>query len=138
MAEHNELGRLGEDLAAEYMVEKGWYIRERDWRFRGTDIDLICIDEDDTILVFVEVKTRSSDEYGRPEEAVDASKRRNIMNAATAYMTMHRKENRYMRFDIISVTGPDYRIRHIEDAFSLMDVYEDRHVLKNKNKNFRW
>lgn len=125
MAEHNELGKLGENLAAEYMQKQGWYIRDKDWRYNGTDIDLVCIDEDDTILVFVEVKTRSTDEYGRPSEAVDAKKRRNIVNAATAYITMHRKENRQIRYDIISIVGPEFKIEHIENAFTMLDLYED-------------
>lgn len=129
MATHNELGRRGEDIAARYMEQKGWYIRHRDWRYHHTDIDMVCIDEDDTTLVFVEVKTRSSAEYGRPSEAVDADKRRNIVSAATAYKMMFRKENRRIRYDIISIIAtPDGKtnIEHIENAFNMLDVYEDR------------
>lgn len=129
MAAHNELGRRGEDIAARYMEQKGWYIRHRDWRYHHTDIDMVCIDEDDTTLVFVEVKTRSSAEYGRPSEAVDADKRRNIVSAATAYKMMFRKENRRIRYDIISIIAtPDGKtnIEHIENAFNMLDVYEDR------------
>jgi len=155
MAAHNDLGHIGEQVAALYMEQQGWYIRERDWRYDGTDIDLVCIDEDDTTLVFVEVKTRSNEEFGRPEEAVDAAKRRNIVHAASAYKQMAHKENRDVRFDIISVVGPgifgddgldypidlkDYKIRHIENAFSLMDVFEDAPDLGRrwyyKNKYF--
>ena len=143
MAAHNELGKFGEDLAAQYLEQKGWYIRHRDWRYDKTDIDIVCIDEDDTILVFVEVKTRSTDEFGKPEDAVDAEKRRNIVHAAEAYMQMFHKENRNIRYDIISIVKQDvsndvlsdtakpsllsdYKIEHIEDAFSLMDVFEDQ------------
>lgn len=129
MAAHNELGRRGEDIAARYMEQKGWYIRHRDWRYHHTDIDMVCIDEDDTTLVFVEVKTRSSAEYGRPSEAVDADKRRNIVSAATAYKMMFRKENRRIRYDIISIIAtPDGKtnIEHLENAFNMLDVYEDR------------
>ena len=128
MAEHNDLGRWGEERAAEYMESKGWYIRERDWRCGSTDIDLICIDEDDTTLVFVEVKTRSTDEYGEPYEAVDAEKRRNVIHAAAQYKSAFRKENRRMRYDIISIVGTpagEMKIEHIEDAFAMLDPYED-------------
>lgn len=113
------------------MEEKGWYVRERDWRHGRTDIDLICIDEDDTTLVFVEVKTRSSDDYGAPYEAVDAEKRRNIIRAAAHYKSMFRKENRRTRFDIISIVGSPagtIKIEHIEDAFNMLDPYEDYSV----------
>lgn len=134
MALHNDLGRWGEDIAAQYMENKGWYIRHRDWRYRHTDIDLVCIDSDDTTLVFVEVKTRSTADYGRPSEAVDADKRRNIIMAAWAYRRMFRKENRMVRYDIISIIGsqhsPDIHIEHIEDAFSMIDVYEDMQATK--------
>lgn len=131
MAQHNDLGKWGEEVAAKYLEQQGWYIRHRDWRYKHTDIDIVCIDEDDTTLVFVEVKTRASDVYGRPSEAVDADKRRNIMNAASAYRRMFRKENRMVRYDIIAITGSPYgttapQIEHIEDAFNLLDVFEDR------------
>lgn len=128
MALHNDIGRWGEDVAARYMEEKGWYIRHRDWRYNNTDIDLVCIDEADTTLVFVEVKTRSTDEWGSPTEAVDSEKRRHVITAASAYKSMFRKENRLSRYDIIAVTGtPEtgHTIRHIEDAFTLLDPYED-------------
>lgn len=150
MALHNDLGFLGEAIAAQYMEQNGWYIRDRDWTYNGTDIDLICIDEDDTILVFVEVKTRSTDDYGRPEEAVDAVKRSNIIHAANAYLAMSRKENRNVRFDIISIIASPsaidtnntisdlskYKITHIPNAFSLIDVFEDSRILA-RNRRLR-
>lgn len=131
MARHNDIGRWGEDVAASFLERSGWYIRHRDWRHGHTDIDLICIDEDDTMLIFVEVKTRSTDRHGDPAEAVQADKRRNVINAAAAYKRLFRKENRMIRYDIISIIGhPDSPdpplIRHIPGAFSLMDVFEDR------------
>ena len=134
MALHNDLGHWGEDIAAHYMEDKGWYIRHRDWRYHHTDIDLVCIDEDDTTIVFVEVKTRSTAEYGRPSEAVDAEKRRNIVPAATAYKQMFQKENRMVRYDIISIVGtpnsPDVHIEHMEDAFNMLDIFEDKYLLR--------
>ncbi|NPD81220.1 YraN family protein [Prevotella sp. PINT] len=131
MAEHNDLGHWGEERAAEYMEKKGWYVKERDWRHGNTDIDLICIDEDDTTLVFVEVKTRSTDDYGEPYEAVNAEKRRHIVSAAAHYKSIFRKENRRTRYDIISIVGSPHgtiKIEHIEDAFDMLDLYEDYNV----------
>lgn len=126
MALHNELGRWGEQMAAEYMEQKGWYIRHRDWRSHDTDIDMVCIDEDDTTIVFVEVKTRSNDLHGRPSLAVNHAKRRNIVMAADAYVRQERKENRMLRYDIISIIGTPGNIKeieHIEDAFNMLDVF---------------
>lgn len=126
MAAHNELGRWGEDMAAKYMEERGWYVRHRDWRYDHKDLDLVCIDADDTTIVVVEVKTRSTDEYGRPAEAVDLEKRSNIISCAGRYMHDNRKENRYLRFDIISIVGtPDtgFKLEHVEDAFTPAEVY---------------
>lgn len=128
MAEHNDIGRWGEDIAARYMAGKGWYIRHRDWRWEHKDIDLVCIDEDDTTLLFVEVKTRTTLLRGNPIDAVDSKKRRNIVEAASAYRRLYKKENRHVRFDIISIIGsPDtnWKIEHIENAFTAFDVFED-------------
>lgn len=136
MAKHNDLGKLGEELAAEYLQNHGWYIRHRDWRFNGTDLDIVCIDEFDTTLLFVEVKTRSSEEYGRPSEAVDSEKRKNIALAATAYKQIFKKENRDARYDIISIivlSDTEYKIEHIEEAFSIIDIFEDSNTLHKRN-----
>ena len=61
MAKHNELGKWGEDFAAEYLKEQGYFIRDRDWHCGKRDIDLVAISADLTTIVFVEVKTRTSD-----------------------------------------------------------------------------
>lgn len=127
MARSNDLGRWGEEIAAQYMEQKGWYIRNRDWHFGHFDIDLVCIDEDDTMLVFVEVKTRSTDRWGDPVDAVDGEKRQNILRAVNAYLLSSRKENRSWRYDVIGITGTpetDYKLRHVENAFNKIDVFE--------------
>ena len=128
MAAHNELGQWGEQQAERFMRQKGWYIRHRDWRYHHTDIDLVCIDEDNTTLVFVEVKTRAKAENGDPVEAVDAEKRSNMIRASVAYRKMFRKENLDVRFDIVAIIGTDesdMQIEHIENAFDMITVYED-------------
>ena len=74
MAKHNELGKWGEDFAAEYLKEQGYVIRDRDWHCGKRDIDLVAISADLTTIVFVEVKTRTSDEVSEPADAVNKQK----------------------------------------------------------------
>ena len=89
MARHNEMGKWGEDVAAAYMRQKGYVIRERDWRSGKRDIDIIALTPDSLTVVFVEVKTRLPDSATAPEDAVDAVKIRNLCVAADNYVKMH-------------------------------------------------
>ena len=84
MAEHYDLGKWGEEQAALYLKKKGWYIRHRDWHNRHRDIDIVAIDQDSSILLVVEVKTRSSEVWGNPDEAIDEEKKNNIIRATAA------------------------------------------------------
>lgn len=79
MAEHNELGKWGEDEAAHFLQRKGFSILERDWRVGKRDLDIIALKEDGKLLVFVEVKTRRNDVYLQPEEAVNTTKMRILL-----------------------------------------------------------
>lgn len=127
MAAHNDLGKWGERIAAEHLISEGWYIRHCDWTVRGVDLDIVCIDEDSSILVFVEVKTRTSDDYGRPSLAVDEVKRRNIIKASEAYRRLFRLTNLPVRYDIISIVGTPktgFSLEHMEDAFGIIDIIE--------------
>lgn len=120
MARHNELGKAGEDFAASYLEHAGYGIIERDWRQGSRDIDIVARTEDGTMVVFVEVKTRSSDAIVRPEDAVDARKIRNLGRAADAYV----KERAIwdeLRFDLINIVGTapeNFKLEHIIDAFN--------------------
>jgi putative endonuclease len=116
MAFHNKIGDKGEEVAANYLAEKGYVIIERNWRFRHTDIDIIARNVD--TLVFVEVKTRMSDEWGYPEEAVTNGKIKRIAEAANDYIQNSRLDLP-VRFDVISVlvNNGDYEIEHFDDAF---------------------
>ena len=116
MAEHNELGKLGEDLAVQYLTDKGYEILERNWRNIHKEIDIIAKDGDD--LVIVEVKARQTDEYGEPDIAVTKRKQRMLIAAANAYITRKGLDVE-TRFDIISIIYIDGNpvIEHIEDAF---------------------
>ena len=71
MAEHNDLGKWGEEQATLYLKRKGWFIRHRDWHDVHRDLDIVAIDQDSSILLVVEVKTRSSEQWGNPDDAID-------------------------------------------------------------------
>lgn len=120
MAEHNEVGNWGEDMAAEYLVKKGYYIRERDWKCGKRDLDIVAVNDQQNILVVAEVKTRSAGDTSDPLLAVDSKKIRNLGIAAYNYVTTFALDYE-VRFDIIAITGSskaDARIDHIEDAFN--------------------
>jgi putative endonuclease len=122
MAEHNDLGKWGEEKAVQYLMHKGYTIRDRDWRYGHRDLDVVAVTEDCTTLVIVEVKTRSSAELVGPEEAVDRRKIRNLARATNDYVKLFGIENN-VRFDIISIVGDNdsnMKIEHIVDAFNPM------------------
>lgn len=117
MASHNDLGDTGEDLAQGYLVQKGYNILERNWRYSKGEIDLIAMDQE--VLVFIEVKTRSGIGFGRPEEFVTDLKTDIISKTAAAYMSKIGHEWS-IRFDVIGIVIPRYgnpQITHFEDAF---------------------
>lgn len=124
MAQHNETGHKGEQLAADYLRSKGYTIRDMDWRQGHRDLDIIALTPDMLTLVFVEVKTRTDDYLTSPELAIDLKKIRNLGLAANSYV----KQNRItldLRFDIITVVSDTDghslpRIEHWEDAFNPM------------------
>ena len=122
MADHNELGKKAEDLAAEYLVKNGYKILVRNFRFQKSEIDIIA--EKDHLIVVVEVKARSTDIFILPQEAVTKAKIKSIVLAANHFMEEFIK-NQEVRFDIISVL-PDktgkLEIEHIEDAFEAFDA----------------
>ena len=117
MAEHNETGKEGEELAAKFLEQKGYRILETNWRFKNLEADIIAMQKN--ILVIVEVKTRKTNHFGEPEEFVDKKKQKNIIKAANAYIESKEIENE-VRFDIVSVLVKGEQqavINHIEDAF---------------------
>lgn len=120
MAKHNELGKWGEQLAERHLIDKGYYIRDRDWRFGKRDLDIIAVSEQQNLLVFVEVKTRQNDKFTEPEAAVDPRKIRNLGIAANAYIKEFALDYE-IRFDILTIVGTeeaDARIEHTENAFN--------------------
>ena len=116
MAAHNELGKWGEDLAADYLQRKGYTIIERNWKSGRRDLDIIA--QDGNVIVFVEVKTRRNRLFGEPEESVDYHKLQNLQQAISHYVKFkHIRQE--IRFDIISIVGTvgtDPDIQHIQDV----------------------
>jgi putative endonuclease len=113
------LGYDGEQLAAEFLKNKGYRILARNYKTRIGEIDIIAREGDTT--VFIEVKTRANDSFGYPFEAVNRSKRQKLKNLALLFLKTHPKEYRG-RFDVISisVTKEGKRsIEHIKDAFEI-------------------
>ena len=110
------LGSRGEDLAVKFLKKKGYRILDRNFRTPLGEIDVIA--EDRNTLVFVEVKTRTDDSFGRPFEAVTFRKKEKLRKAALSYLKSSRKEMA-SRFDVLSieVRGGESRIEHIVDAF---------------------
>ena len=116
MAKHLILGQKGEDIAAQYLEQHGYTILDRNWRCGHKDLDLVATK--DNIVVFVEVKTRSTIDWGDPFEAVTAQKIRRIVNSADAYIRFNCIDMD-ARFDIISIVLEygEFKIEHIEQAF---------------------
>jgi putative endonuclease len=120
----NARGKFGEEAAAEYLVHKGYKIKDMHYRAgRLGEIDIIA--ERDEYTCFIEVKTRSSGMYGTPSEAVNPSKQKRIARVSLAYLNYKKINNANIRFDVvevyISTEGNVIKVRdikHIENAFS--------------------
>ena len=117
MAEHNELGRLGEQLARDFLIAKGYQILEQNWVCGHKEIDIIAMDGKE--LVIVEVKTRRVQCLVDPEETVDKIKQRFLIWAAESYVERNNLDVD-VRFDIVAIVvdkNNEHRIDHIENAF---------------------
>ena len=116
MADHNELGAIGEALALEFLTQKGYTIRHKNWRHRKDEIDLVASSGE--YLVFVEVKTRVNSYMGSPIEAVTKGKQQRLIRAAQAYIETYDIDLE-VRFDIIGIIKNQHQeeIIHVENAF---------------------
>lgn len=109
-------GKIGEDLACGFLIREGYEILERNYRFKRSEVDIVCKGEG--LLVFVEVKTRSSRTYGEPESFVSEAQQLAIIRAAEHYIT----ESNWggdIRFDIVSIvkSSNEEETLHLKDAF---------------------
>lgn len=122
---NQEVGRFGERLARVWLTRRGWRVLWRNFRAKGGgEVDLVCRDHD--TLVFVEVKTRSSVDFGRPGAAVTPDKQRLITRGAVAWLRGLHQTNILFRFDIVEVIVEDGKppeLKLIQNAFQLPDDY---------------
>ena len=116
MAEHIDKGIKGEKLAVEHLKEKGYDILQTNWRHGKAEADIIA--EKDEMIILAEVKTRATDYFGTPDEAVHKQKQRMMVKAAEAYLEINNIDKE-VRYDVISIVMNDKQttIDHIEDAF---------------------
>lgn len=124
-AEHLRRGASGEKLAGRFLRKQGYKILYRNFRGRsGGEIDIVCRDRD--TLVFVEVKTRGSEEFGRPVEAISRDQKRRISRGALAWLRMLDNPEILFRFDVVEVimaAGTEARVDLIRNAFTLSEPY---------------
>lgn len=116
MTDGAALGRYGEDLAARHLINLGWKVVARNWRFKKAEIDLIALDGRE--VVFVEVKARRSGEYGTPEEAVTEKKQAELRLGVAGFLASHPKVEAY-RIDVIAIETGDAappKLRHYRAA----------------------
>ncbi|WP_298395533.1 YraN family protein [Flavobacterium sp.] len=116
MADHNDLGKLGEETAVAYLQENNYDILEQNWTFQKAEIDIIA--QKGSILAIVEVKTRSSIEFGLPQDFVKPKKIQLLVKAVNEYVISNDLDVE-VRFDIISVYKENeaLKIEHLKDAF---------------------
>ncbi len=116
MAQHNDLGKEGEDLAVEFLIKKGFKILNRNWRFKKAEIDIIA--QKDNLLVMAEVKTRSTNYFGDPQEFIKPKQKQMLINAIDEYV-VSRELDVNVRFDFIGIilNKKETKIEHLEDAF---------------------
>jgi len=116
MAQHNELGKKGEQLAIDYLIKKGYTIRDKNWRYQKAEVDIIA--QKENILAVVEVKTRSTDYFGNPQDFVNPKKIKLLVTAINEYV-ISKNLDVEVRFDIIGIikTKKETKIEHLEDAF---------------------
>ena len=110
-------GNLGEELAVNYLSEKGYKVIERNWRFRHAEVDIIA--EMNGRLHFFEIKTRTTDKYGKPEESMSHKKMKMLKTAAEEYQYKN-PQWKYLQFDVLAITI-DYGVPR--EYFLIEDVY---------------
>jgi putative endonuclease len=117
MAEHNEFGKEGEDLAVRWLTRKAFRVIHRNWRYSHLEVDIIALK--DQCLHFVEVKTRRNDFFGHPEDFVTKQKLDNLMRAGAAFLKKYPDWNQ-VQYDILSIT---YGYDGTPGFFFVEDVY---------------
>ncbi|WP_111307829.1 YraN family protein [Confluentibacter sediminis] len=116
MAQHNELGKKGEALAVDFLLKNGYEIIERNYCFDKAEVDIIA--QKDDILAIIEVKTRSTADFGNPQDFVKPKQIQQLVKAVDEYVTVNGLDVE-VRFDIIAIikASKDFKIEHLENAF---------------------
>ncbi len=115
-----EIGDEGEELAVAFLESKGYTILERNYHFEHAEVDIVAYDNS-SFIVFVEVKTRSTNQFGEPEEYIDEEKKQNVYKAAEAWVYERKMDGAPIRFDVISILQQSEEapeIKHFEEAFT--------------------
>ena len=120
MAEHNELGKIGEEVAVAFLEKNGYEILETNWVFQKAEIDVIALK--DRVLAVVEVKTRSSIDFGSPQDFVKPKKIKLVVKAINEFVISNDLDVE-VRFDIIAIyaNGANFDLEHLEAAFYYFD-----------------
>lgn len=118
------LGRIGEDIACSYLIHKGYFVIERNFRSKYGEIDIICRHK--RTIIFIEVKTRSDIQSGYPYEAVDQAKQAKIVKAAFCYLNKYSIPYTDIRVDVISIVTQEnfhaqYSLSHYQNILSIDD-----------------
>lgn len=116
MANHNELGKKGEELAVNFLQQYGYEIRSRNYIFQKAEVDIIA--QKENTLAIVEVKTRSSIAFGNPQDFLKPKQIQRIVKAVDNYVTTNQLDVE-VRFDIIAIVknGKQFEIEHLENAY---------------------
>ena len=116
MAKHNELGKKGEQLAVDFLIENKYDIIERNYRFDKAEVDIIA-QKNDTLAI-IEVKTRSTTDFGNPQDFVKPKQIKRLVKAVDEYVTVNNLDVE-VRFDIIAIVKENntFNIEHLQDAF---------------------
>ena len=120
MQTNKQIGLLGEDIAADFLISQGYHILKRNFNCKLGEIDIIAVDNiDKNELVFVEVKTRRQNIYGSPSDAVDFRKTKHLYKVAEYFLMINKLENTFVRFDVIEIKenfSQKIRINHIKNV----------------------
>lgn len=119
MSRHNEVGKIGEGLAKEYLEKQGYKIIEQNYKTKYAEIDLVAQNKNE--LIFVEVRTKIGENFGSPEETINNKKKRKLLGNAKAYAAIKKWDGPYKIDAICIVLKPDYsieRLNHCENILS--------------------
>lgn len=116
MGQHNKLGKKGEQIAVDYLLQHGYAIVTRNYRFDKAEVDIIA--KKDNTLAVIEVKTRSTDDFGNPQDFVKPKQIQRLVKAVDEYVTINDLDVE-VRFDIVAIVkeGNGFNIEHLENAF---------------------